>query len=72
LLQIIEKMSKQKIMYSHVADWQSSGLTQSSYCENVLACPGYIFSSANYFNLPMEENTFLSLVLMPFNSFYKK
>ncbi|MDM1094884.1 IS66 family insertion sequence element accessory protein TnpA, partial [Myroides odoratimimus] len=28
-------MSKQEIMYSHVEDWQISGLTQSKYCESV-------------------------------------
>ncbi|MCA4807331.1 IS66 family insertion sequence element accessory protein TnpA [Myroides odoratimimus] len=28
-------MSKQEIMYSHVEDWQASGLTQSKYCESV-------------------------------------
>lgn len=28
-------MSKQEIMYSHVEDWQVSGLTQSKYCESV-------------------------------------
>ncbi|MCC9043298.1 IS66 family insertion sequence element accessory protein TnpB [Myroides sp. M-43] len=28
-------MSKQEIMYSHVEDWQVSGLTQTRYCENV-------------------------------------
>ncbi|MVX34387.1 MULTISPECIES: IS66 family insertion sequence element accessory protein TnpA [Myroides] len=28
-------MSKQEIMYSHVEDWRTSGLTQSRYCESV-------------------------------------
>ncbi|MGL5276078.1 IS66 family insertion sequence element accessory protein TnpA [Myroides sp.] len=28
-------MSKQEMMYSHVEDWKTSGLTQSSYCESV-------------------------------------
>ncbi|MDM1352594.1 MAG: IS66 family insertion sequence element accessory protein TnpA [Flavobacterium sp.] len=28
-------MSKQEIMYSHVEDWKTSGLTQSKYCESV-------------------------------------
>jgi len=46
-------MSKQEIMYSHVADWQSSGLTQSSYCKNV----GIKLATFSYWVIQYKKET---------------
>ncbi|MEC4113118.1 IS66 family insertion sequence element accessory protein TnpA [Myroides pelagicus] len=51
-------MSKQEIMYSHVEDWQASGLTQSKYCESVgINLATFSYWVVKYKNKTVEERS---------------
>ncbi|WP_413511711.1 IS66 family insertion sequence element accessory protein TnpA [Myroides odoratus] len=66
-------MSKQDIMYSHVEDWKTSGLTQATYCEEQgLKLATFSYWIQKYYKQSDQDDTSSFIAISKEEPFTKK